>query len=248
MPEIPQGLDLGCISGLLSVSDQGPANTAGLNYLAFSKNAIMCYPTWDVYHRCWNDLKLALKRSLCKGWRVTLELSCVKNLAYGPFGSGAFFFKKKAALEDWLSKHDLSSDSWTSIQHLVARERREREPTTWEAKLSLFESLYNLESFRCKGVCIKLMRWFSWFEGMHEMRGEFYITKLILSGGQPLKNNVEAEPAGALPQTENHQKELQELKKRKGVGPSAHSDHREKPCSEGHHLVHWQSCLEETCQ
>ena len=135
----------------------------------------------------------------------------------GLLGSGAFFFKKKAALEDWLSKHDVSSDSWTNIQHLVARERRELEPATWEAKQSLFESLHNLESFRCKGVCVKLMRWFSWFEGMQELKGEFYLTKLILSGGQPLEENVEAEPAGPLPKTENHQKELQELKKRKGV-------------------------------
>ena len=217
VPEIPHNLDLGSVPALLSISDQGPANTAALNYLSFSKNALMCFSTWDVYHRCWNDLKLSFKRSMCKGWRTILELACVKNLAYGFFGSGSFYFKKKAALEDWLSKHDVSSAGWNSIQHLVARERRVMEPTTWEEKLALFEALYSLQTFRNKGACIKLMRWFSWFEGMQEMKGEFYITKLILSGGQALENNDEAEPAGPLPQAENHQKELQELKKRKGM-------------------------------
>ena len=211
--QVPHTLDLGSIPCLLSISDQGPANTAALNYLAYSKNAILCYPTWDVYHRCWNDLKLSLKRSACKGWRVTLELSCVKNLSFGPFGSGSFFFKKKAALQDWLSKHDVSSPEWAKFQHLVAMERRELEPSTWEEKQNLFEALHQMRTFHNKGVCVKLMRWFSWFEAMGEMAGEFYLTKLVLSIGQALENENELE----MPQTENHQRELQELKKRKGV-------------------------------
>ena len=81
-PEAPEDFDFGALPALISISDQGPANTAALNYLMFSSKALLLWSLWDPYHRAWNDLKLALKRCAGDGWRTVLELTLVANMNY----------------------------------------------------------------------------------------------------------------------------------------------------------------------
>lgn len=59
--EVPATLSLGDLPCLLSISDQGPNNVAALNFLMYSKQALLFWSTWDPFHRCWNDIKGALK-------------------------------------------------------------------------------------------------------------------------------------------------------------------------------------------
>ena len=61
-PQVPVHYDLGQIPALISISDQGPSNTAALNFLLYSPNALLIWSIWDPYHRAWNDIKLALFR------------------------------------------------------------------------------------------------------------------------------------------------------------------------------------------
>lgn len=93
------------------------------------------------------------------------------------------------------------------------------EPRTGEEALSLFSSLKSLDSWTQKGPLVKLMRWFSFFESMAFMEGEFICTKMLYESclgkaADGSDREVEDKP---LQDHASHQKELAELKKRKGT-------------------------------
>ncbi|CAL1147738.1 unnamed protein product, partial [Cladocopium goreaui] len=218
-PHVPPGFDLGSLPALISISDQGPANTAALNYMLYSSRALLMWSLWDPYHRAWNDLKLALKRSVGGGWRAVLELTLVVNMNYGPFGSGSWFFKKKAKLHDFMATQSINSPAWDNFQTLICQERRVPEPSNLEEAEAMFHQLVGMDSFNQKGPLVKLMRWFSFFESMAFYEGELYSTKLILLHALDKGDNAgsEAEVEEPLPEQGDHRKELAELKKRKGT-------------------------------
>ena len=76
--------------------------------MQYSQQALLFIALFDPYHRAWNNLKTALKRAKCNAWKTVLELTLVANLNYGPFGSSAWHFKKKAKLEDYLLTRNAS--------------------------------------------------------------------------------------------------------------------------------------------
>ena len=215
-PQIPLGLDLGCVPCLLSVSDQGPNNVAALNYLLFSSEALMLWAAWDPFHRVWNDIKLGLKRSSCKAWRNVLEMSLICNLNYGPFGSSAWHYKKKAKLQDFIACSSVDSPAFQKYKHLICQERRVLEPTTMAAQQGLLDSLSHMPSFATKGPLVKLMRWFSFFESMAFHHGQFFATKMVME--HQVSDEVESEKEVVV-EKENvdHKQGLAELKKRKGT-------------------------------
>lgn len=217
VPEIPPGLDLGSIPCLLSISDQGPFNLAALNFLALSSESLLIWPGFDPYHRAWNDLKLALKRSRPSAWRTVLEMTLVANINYGPFSSSAWFFKKKAKLQEFLDTNTASSPAWQAYQHLICQEKRIQEPSSELASEELFATLQDMDSFVQKGPLIKLMRWFSFFESMVFHQGTFWATRMILEESQGLEIGSDKEVEEPIKENADHQRELQALKKRKGT-------------------------------
>lgn len=216
-PEVPLHLDLGSLPCLVSMSDQGPNIIGATNYLQYSQQAPLFLALFDPYHRAWNDMKTALKRAKCSAWKTVLELTLVANLNYGPFGSSAWHWKKKSKLEDFMLTKNASSANWQQYQHLICQERRMFEPTTPEEQHSLFETWRTLDSFNIKGPLIKLMRWFSWFESMSFHAGELWSTKMILEDALEQKEEASEKEVEPLPKQTDHQKELRELKKRKGT-------------------------------
>ena len=216
--EVPADMDLGAVPCLLSISDQGPNNLAALHFLTLSSEAFMMWTAFDPYHRAWNDLKNALKRSTCGGWRTVLELTLVANLNYGPFGSSSWFFKKKSKLEDFLACNTIHSPVWKRYQHLICQEQGIPEPNSEAEAEDLFDSLKSLESFNQKGPLIKLMRWFSFFESMLFHKGQLWATKMVIEhqAGEEAPSEKEV-PEGPPKPEQDHRKELQELKKRKGT-------------------------------
>ena len=219
VPQVPFHIDLGQIPCLVSISDQGPSNMAAINYLLFSKQAMLFWAVYDPFHRAWNDLKLALKKVHWGAWRVILEMTLVANLNYGPFGSSGWFFKKRAKLEDFLATNDSNCEAWQKYQHLICQERRIPEPANFFDAQDMFQSLTNLETFNTKGPLIKLMRWFSFFESMVFHQGEMFCTKMILehgSGMEEVKSEAEVKE-DLLPKAKDDRQELAELKKRKGT-------------------------------
>eukprot|EP00438_Fugacium_kawagutii_P035086 Skav205139 [mRNA] locus=scaffold3411:179900:184204:- [translate_table: standard] len=217
----PDGVDLGSLPALISLSDQGPSNTAALNFMLFSSQAILMWALWDPYHRAWNDLKLALRRCKGRGWRTVLELTLVCNINYGPFGSGTWFFKKKSKLQDFLTSQTVNGHAWNQMQPWIAQERRVPEPSNLEEANSMFEGLASMNSFNQKGPLIKLMRWFSFFESMVFFEGEFFATKLIMEhANQQNEQGSDAEVDEGTPLEkggDDDRKQLAALKKRKGT-------------------------------
>ncbi len=217
VPQVPRHLDLGALPCLLSISDQGPNNTAALNFLMFSKQAILFWSTWDPFHRCWNDIKGALRKASCRAWRVVLEMTLVANMNYGPFGSSTWFFKKKAKLEQFLLTCNVGSDLWQQFQHLIAMERKQGEPNSLEESQALLDSMAEIESFLNKGPLIKLMRWFSFFETMAWYTGDLWATKMVLLHDSGFVEEESAAEVELPSEKADDRKELQELKKRKGT-------------------------------
>lgn len=221
-PEIPPGLELGDVPLLVSISDQGPSNTAALNFIQFSSQAPMVVAQYDVFHRAWNDIKLAFKKTSFKAWKILLRLTMVANIPYGPYGSSQRWFKKRCWVEDFLTTQDVDNARWQELQHLICTERRMDEPKCREDAKALFEYIGKMPSILEKGPLIKLMRWFSFFESMAFLDGQLFLTKLILAESikdKPAEASSadEAAEAAHLEQQMDDQKELQALKKRRGI-------------------------------
>ncbi|CAL1134907.1 unnamed protein product, partial [Cladocopium goreaui] len=121
-PQIPTGMLLGKLPVLVSISDQGPSNMAALNYIQFSKEAILCCCLYDPFHRAWNDIKLAARRARCYPYKTMLEMTVVYNLPYGPFGSGTWFGRKHDCLQDFLAQHSASSTTFQEHLPYICRE------------------------------------------------------------------------------------------------------------------------------
>ena len=220
VPEVPIGFDLGDIAVLVSISDQGPCNWAALNYMMWSKQAHLIHCIWDPYHRSWNDCKNSAKKSKSKMWRAILELVLLFNLSYGPFGSGQFFYTKRALLEDFLSTESFNGAAWSHYQRLICQERRQAEPDRPEDCMALFETMAGIENFVNKGPLIKLMRWFSVFEGCLTWQGDFWATKMVLESSTAHRTPAfppleEAQSTGDAKQDDRAQLNL--LKRRKGA-------------------------------
>lgn len=182
----------------------------------YSSAALLFWSTWDPFHRCWNDIKGSLKKAKCQAWRCVLELALVANLNYGPFGSSTWFFKKRSKLEQFLLSTSVSHDKWQRFQHLICMERRQAEPSSPEDQQRLLDSMACIESFLNKGPLIKLMRWFSWFESMAYITGDFFATKMILEDAEEDEGSAGEVEVEVLRLNQDHKQELNELKKRKG--------------------------------
>ena len=195
VPEIPASLrnQLDRVPLLVSVSDQGPVNTAALNFLQFG-SPVLIDCQLDTFHRAWNDIKLALKRSAYKAWRVVLLLTVVANLPYGPFNSSQFFFRKKAKLEEFLATRTADCDTWHRYVALISKEQRVVEPRTKDGNETMFASLRDMPSFQSKGPLVRLLRWFSFFESMNFLSGQFWATKMVLQ--ETLDGHPESEESG----------------------------------------------------
>ncbi|CAE7439301.1 unnamed protein product, partial [Symbiodinium pilosum] len=225
VPEVPLDYYLGDIPALISISDQGPINWAALNYLMWSKQGHMLLCIRDPFHRAWNDCKNSAKKTTCKLWRTILELCLLFNLSYGPFGTSQFHYAERALLENFLSTETFAGRAWGKYQSLICMERKIAEPMRAEESMAMFGQLSALENFVNKGPLIKLMKWFSVFEGCCSWDGDFFATKLILeSKMQDVGAEGDAVEVVPLEQEANqrHPKEddraqLNALKKRKGT-------------------------------
>ena len=176
--EVGPTINLSELKVLVTLSDQGPLNVTSLNFMMYSQHAHLCVCLWDPYHRGWNDIKTAAKRS--KRYRTTLELTCLFNTNYGPWTSSQWWFRKRAALEEFLSSTTISSNHWNTFEPLISLERRMVQPTDEGDRVDLLNSLGAIQNCVTKGPLVKLMRWFSFFECCAFWEGDFYATKCVL--------------------------------------------------------------------
>lgn len=94
IPQIPSGWTIATQPLLVSFSDQGGINRAGLDYMAF-KLGLSLHVGFDPFHRSWNDIKDSLKKSKGDLYKCFLSFALLWNCNYGPAGSKEWFQKNK---------------------------------------------------------------------------------------------------------------------------------------------------------
>ena len=164
-PELPPELDISALPALVSCSDQGPSNTASLNFLMYGGERLMIQIQYDCFHRGWNDLKLSAKRSLGYPWKCMLKLVLLFNINYSPFGSGGFFHKKQSVLEQFLSTRTYKDASFQAAIPKICREREK----------SMNQKLQRKKR-RCSGgwptlaIFKRKVHWLSFSDGCHFLK------------------------------------------------------------------------------
>ena len=196
-PEVPAHMDLATLPALVSCSDQGPSNTASLNFIQFAGEGLMVQVQYDCFHRGWNDVKLSAKKAKGYPWSVILKLVVLFNMNYSSFGSGAFFYKKQSVLQNFMETRTFRDPSFQAAIFNICRERGIPEPESLQEEEELFNSLPHMTNMIKKGPLIKLLRWMSFFEVALEWKGDMWATKLILQSDiepdQPLEDQLEIE-------------------------------------------------------
>ena len=177
--QLPAAFDIAKTPILVSVSDQGGINRAGLDYLTW-KLGMSIHIAFDPYHRSWNDMKHALKTSKGDLFRCVLAYSLLYNVNYGPFNSKGWFDKKKQRLQELLESGSPHQEPFLSFIPFVCLERQIPEPTTSAEREALFASIADMNSIKTLGPVVKLMRFYSFFQSEKFYDGEVWCTKLLM--------------------------------------------------------------------
>ena len=220
--EIPPHIQLDKVKALISVSDQGGSNRAALHFLAYGppETKLMIGLQWDVFHRCWNDLKAGMRKAGL--WRMVLSLSISYNLPYGPYNSGQWHHRKAQAAKDFFARHGPHDEAFTSYVPWICWEMGEPEPSFPEDMEALWERIQDAPHWTRKGPLVKLMRWLSFFQSAHYYKHDHFALKMVLSHGDlsGLDGSDGDDDMGLPTKTSNDKaarEELAQLKKTKGT-------------------------------
>lgn len=237
-PQLPKEFNIHKTPLLVSVSDQGGINRAGLDYLVYKLN-LGLHIQFDPFHRAWNDVKDCLKKS-GDLWKTFLSFALLWNVNYGPFGSKQWHEQKQSKVKDILSGQAAHCEPFLSFLPWICKERHICEPTTPEGREAVLASLADLKSIKTLGPIVKLMRWFSWFQCEHFYSGENWCTKYIMLDkkhhvGQSSScveascNFVKEDSSFNMPSNLSHKQELQQLKYKHGTYGLAPQRTRNRP-------------------
>ena len=182
-PQLPSDFCIETTPLLISVSDQGGINRAGLDYLVY-KLGLSMHIQFDPYHRGWNDLKDTLKKSKGDLFKCFLSFALVFNVNYGPFGSKEWFQRKQSMATDLVNSTSPHEEPFVSFIPWICKERKVAEPQSAQEREQLFNSLLDMNHIRALGPIVKLMRWYSWFQCERYYSGECWGLKLIMLQGR----------------------------------------------------------------
>ena len=162
-----------------------------------------------------NDIKLGLRHSKGKLFKVLLSYALFFNMNYGPAGTKKWLLKKQAEAHSFMQCHHPESEIFNNYLPYICKELQVPEPSSQEGKASIFHKVVHLESFKIHGPLTKLMRWFSWWESFAFHQNEIWLSKMILGNGAPPEMGVQQhlvlDPALAAGQLSNKE-ELNRLK------------------------------------
>ena len=220
-PQIPKGFNIHTTPLLISVSDQGGINRAGLDYLCF-KLHLSLHIQFDPHHRGWNDIKECLKKANL--FKCFLSFALLWNTNYGPFGSKEWHQRKQAQAKELVSCSSAHEEPFLSFIPWICKERNIPEPQSAAEREHLHQSILELNSIRALGPIVKLMRWFSWFQCEKWYSGENWANKLVMLWGSDTCTPTGISPFGAneegisMPTSGlTDRQELQQLKMKHGT-------------------------------
>lgn len=148
--------------GMLGLNiDQHSVGWCAVNFMKYGLG-LKVEATPDVFHRCWNDVKLAMGRS---GWWESVLLSSIWiNVNFGPWGGAKFWRETQGAAEEYF-KHNASETCGLFLALLphIAVDRGEEERLAEAGYASeIFEMLKGGAAWATKGPKMALCRWFGW--------------------------------------------------------------------------------------
>ena len=162
---------------LVTYEDQGPVNTCAL-YFALNKLNISMVHFSDPYHRLWNDVKQAVKKSGL--WLTVTMTTIAHNCAFGPWDNSKWWHAVKEAAADYFDLADASDPVFRAVLPRIfvdlgivdCLEQDTAMPEVWERiKASSFLRVHGSRTATC--------RWFNWNESQ-EWWDEQWHSRLLL--------------------------------------------------------------------
>ena len=149
----------------------------------------------------------------------------VFNLNYGPFGNGTFHGAQKICLQEFVMANHAGCPAFLPYADLIAADHGLPKPQSDAELEEVWRRFSNMQSVQLKGTCVKLMRWFSFFEAWKAFKPDFWSKKLLLHIYMNEKKDadLDAEQArcrekeAGKKSAESAEKELAELKKHYGA-------------------------------
>lgn len=161
---IAHSMDLspGPRGGILAVSiGQCSVGWCALNYLKYGlRMRVEANP--DVFHRCWNDVKIGLGRA--GFWEAVLLSSIWINVNFGPWKGGKFWRETQGAAEEYFEHTGSSSCRlFGAMLPFIAKDRGESAMLgDMEYGNKIFDMFKGGLGWSTKGPKVALCRWFGW--------------------------------------------------------------------------------------
>lgn len=183
--QIPDFFNYSAQHILVSISDQGGVNRGVLDYMVNYLH--MCVVVaWDGHHRCWNDMKHALRAT--KLLRTFLSFAMMFNINYGPMNSKTWWEKKKNARAEFAKFQSPHSGRFLEYTQHICNERLQVCNGSREQREHLWAEMEKMRTLEIAGPLAKLMRWWSWWECHQFYSGELWLSKLIMTSAMDKKN------------------------------------------------------------
>ena len=139
--------------------DEGSPAYAMTWFLANHED-IRIISTRDIYHREWNDIKLALSKANL--WHVVIMMTVVYNMPHGPWDSGAWFNKIRKIAITMVESMTSANPLFTPFYELVCADMGVTPRGDAEHKAMVWQTLFGGSIFRLRGEKVSLRRWFGW--------------------------------------------------------------------------------------
>eukprot|EP00974_Lingulodinium_polyedra_P073363 7102802-Lingulodinium_polyedra.AAC.1 len=178
---LPQpGADLPLLAKplLVLVQDEGSPNTAVYWYLRGALG-LRVHLVRDVFHREWNDCKLALHRS--KLWGVVLLMMLSFNVAYGPWEGAVWFAKVSEGARDLFSKLRSSDPLWRCFYEAICHDKSEPCTGSPEHMEQVLKEVAQDPCWDIKGPRAKLGRWFEWLQAVDFHDRAWHLRLLVMT-------------------------------------------------------------------
>lgn len=162
---------------LVAYCDQSSVNCTCMAYMIYHLHAKIL-PLWDVFHRTWNDLSLALKD--CGHWPLIQMMVVVLNCPLGAWQSAAFWHQIKNSCTQYCNT---ANEDDILFQWLLPHILEDCGVPTSEVgdvdASGVFESLTKCSFMTTKGSKTTLGRWLSWIRSSRGVLVEWHSLLLV---------------------------------------------------------------------
>eukprot|EP00974_Lingulodinium_polyedra_P111027 10738955-Lingulodinium_polyedra.AAC.1 len=156
--------------------DEGSPGYAGVWHLRYHLRARL-FILRDVYHREWNDVKMALGQAGL--WWVVLLTSLTFNLCFGPWEGCAWFEKLVSAAVQYFALERVSNPLFQALYPAICRDKGLPEVGGVDHQQAILDEVASSEAWEKKGPHVANKRWFSWCQA-HTFHDSVWHSRLLV--------------------------------------------------------------------